>query len=58
MICTHLILDSNSVSVAIPDNYIGIQVEVIVFADDDIQQTPVEREKCVNMKRYCLKKEL
>lgn len=49
MIRTHLIPDSNSVSVAIPDNYIGKQVEVIVFADDDIQQTPVEREK---MRKY------
>ena len=45
MIRTHIIPESNSVLVAIPDNYIGKQVEVIVFADDDIQQTPGEPEK-------------
>lgn len=45
MIRTHIIPDSNNMVIAIPDSYIGKKVEVIVFADDDIQQTPGEGGK-------------
>lgn len=45
MIRTHIIPDSNNMVIAIPDSYIGKKVEVIVFADDDLQQTPIDGGK-------------
>ena len=58
MIRTHIIPNSNNVSIPIPDSYIGKKVEVIVFADDDIQQTLHKSGKISNTKASCLKKEL
>lgn len=49
MIRTQIIPDSNNVSVAIPDSYIGKKVEVILFSEDDAHET---NEKTGKIKRY------
>lgn len=37
MIHTQLVPDSNNISVAIPDNYIGKKVEIILFSEDEME---------------------
>jgi len=36
MVRKHVVPESNSLMVAIPDSYIGKKVEVLVFADEDM----------------------
>ena len=39
MVRKHIIPETNSVMVTIPENYIGKKVEVLVFADEDMQES-------------------
>lgn len=52
MIRTHLIPETNNVTVAIPDNYVGKKVEIIVFTDEDMQQEKASPNTPGNIKRF------
>ena len=39
MLCSLLTPESNSLQIAIPDDYIGKKVEVLVFKYDDVAET-------------------
>jgi ribosome maturation protein Sdo1 len=52
MIRTHLIPETNNVTVNIPDNYIGRKVEVIVFADEDMQNESPSQQGSGNIKKF------
>ncbi len=52
MIRTHLVPETNNVTVTIPDNYIGKKVEVIVFADKDMQSNGQSQPSPGNSKKF------
>ncbi len=51
MIRTHLVPETNNVTVPIPDNYIGKKVEVIVFTDEDMQSDHLSQPNPGNIKK-------
>ncbi|MBA2563478.1 MAG: hypothetical protein H0V14_11320 [Chitinophagaceae bacterium] len=50
MVRTRLIPESNRMIVTIPDNYVGKNVEVIVFAADDMQELQLHQKG--NISKY------
>jgi len=52
MIHTHISPQSNNVQVTIPDNYIGKQVEVIVFANEDVEKENLSNQKPGNISQF------
>jgi hypothetical protein len=49
MIKTHLIPQQDTILIAVPQNYIGKQVEVLVYTMDELQE---EKPKANTMSQY------
>ncbi len=56
MIRTQVIPDSNNVSLAIPDSYIGKKVEIILFSDEDLEENGNAKGKIKKYKGALSKK--
>ncbi|MGI8634731.1 MAG: hypothetical protein ACR2KZ_04945 [Segetibacter sp.] len=66
MIRTQVIPDSNNVSLAIPDSYIGKKVEIILFSDEDLEENgnakgkikkykgALSKEKALEMQEFAM----
>ncbi len=53
MIRTHIIPESNNLQVTIPDNYIGKQLEVIVFSEEeDLHKNDSSNTKPGNISKF------